>query len=152
MLVSRDRDLCHVKTQIGNWRCAIHTAIEVQLGMNNGPVQHLKCVSIHDHSNEVESLLALCHQSIDVFLKERCESHHSPWNFVDSSTGRGVFPTPTVVGLRILVRGAVKRTTVHLRVANLKSFLVAHSCIPFSACCTCLFIVSRQHPNKQIDR
>ena len=25
------------------------------------------------------------------FLKERCESHHNPRNFVDSTTGRGVF-------------------------------------------------------------
>ena len=30
------------------------------------------------------------------FLNERCESHHSPRNFVDSSTGRSVFPVLTM--------------------------------------------------------
>ena len=48
------------------------------------------------------------------FLKDRCESHHNPRNFVDSSTGRGVFPILTVWGLSILTRGAVKCMTLHL--------------------------------------
>ena len=60
------------------------------------------------------------------FLKERCESHHNPRNFVDSSTGRGVFSILTVGGLWILTRGAVKCMTLHLWSTNLKPFLVAH--------------------------
>ena len=32
------------------------------------------------------------------FLNERCESHHSPRNFVDSSTGKDVFPILTTGG------------------------------------------------------
>ena len=86
------------------------------------------------------------------FLKERCESHHNPRNFVDSSTGRGVFPILTVGCLWILTRGAVKCMTLHLWAANLKPFLVAHSCMEFTACCKCLFMVSRERPRKQIDR
>ena len=38
------------------------------------------------------------------FLKERCESHHSPRNFVDSSTGRSVSPIVIVGGLVALCR------------------------------------------------
>ena len=64
------------------------------------------------------------------FLKERCESHHSPRYLVDSSTGRGVFPILMLESLWTLDRGAVKCTTLHLWAANLKPFLVGHSCRP----------------------
>ena len=85
-------------------------------------------------------------------LKERCESHHSPRYFVDSSTGRSVSLILIVWGLWTLYRGAVKCTTLHLRVANLNPFLVAHSCMAFTACCRCLSMVSRERPRKQIAR
>ena len=49
-------------------------------------------------------------------------------------------------------RGAVKCMTLHLWAANLKAFLVAHSCMAFTACCRCLFMVSREGPRKQIAR
>ena len=45
------------------------------------------------------------------FLNERCESHHSPRNFVGSSTGRSVFPILTMGGLWARDRGAVKCMT-----------------------------------------
>ena len=83
------------------------------------------------------------------FLNERCESHHSPRNFVDSSTGRCVFPILTMGGLWARARGAVKCTTLHLWAANLKPFLVAHSSMAFTACCRCLSMVSRERPLKQ---
>ena len=86
------------------------------------------------------------------FLNERCESHHSPRNFVDSSTGRSVFPILTMGGLWAWDRGAVKCMTLHLWAANLKPFLVAHSCMAFTACCRCLSMVSRKRPRKQIAR
>ena len=86
------------------------------------------------------------------FLNERCESHQSPRNFVDSSTGRSVFPILTMGGLWARDRGAVKCTTLHLWAANLKPFLVAHSCMEFTACCRCLSMVSRERPRKQIAR
>ena len=87
------------------------------------------------------------------FLKERCESsHHSPRNLVDSSTGRGVLPILMLGSLWTFDRGAVKCTTLHLWAANLKPFLVAHSCIAFTACCKCLSVVSKERPRKQIDR
>ena len=86
------------------------------------------------------------------FLNERCESHHSPRNFVDSSTGRSVFPILTMGGLWARAHGAVKCTTLHLWAANLKPFLVAHSCMAFTACCRCLSMVSRERPLKQIAR
>ena len=73
------------------------------------------------------------------FLNERCESHHSPRNFVDSSTGRSVFPILTMGGLWARDRGAVKCMTLHLWAANLKPFLVAHSSMAFTACCRCLW-------------
>ena len=85
-------------------------------------------------------------------LKERCESHHSPRNFVDSSTGRSVSLILIVGGLWTLYRGAVKCTTLHLWVANLNPFLVAHSCMAFTACCRCLSMVSRERPRKHIAR
>ena len=71
------------------------------------------------------------------FLNER--SHHSPRNFVDFSTGRSVFPIITVGGLWARDRGAVKCMTLHLWTANLKPFLVAHSCMAFTACCKCIY-------------
>ena len=77
------------------------------------------------------------------FLNERCESHHSPRNFVDSSTGRSVFSILTMGGLWARDRGAVKCMTLHLWAANLKPFLVAHSCMAFTACCRCLYGVQR---------
>ena len=86
------------------------------------------------------------------FLNERCESHHSPRNFVDSSTGRSVFPILTMGGLWAPDRGAVKCMTLYLWAANLKPFLVAHSCMAFTACCRCLSMVSRKRPRKQIAR
>ena len=86
------------------------------------------------------------------FLKERCKSHHSPRNFVDSSTGRGVFPILMLGSPWTLDQGAVKCTTLLLWAANLKPFLVAHSCIAFTACCKCLSMVSKESPRKQIDR
>ena len=76
------------------------------------------------------------------FLNERCESHHSPRNFMDSSTSRSVFPILTMGGIWARDRGAVKCMTLHLWAANLKSFLVAHSCMAFTAC-RCLYGVQR---------
>ena len=73
------------------------------------------------------------------FLKESCESHHSPRNFIDSSTGRNVFPILIVGGLWTLDWGAVKCMTLHFWAANLKPFLVTHSCIASTACCKCLY-------------
>ena len=75
-------------------------------------------------------------------LKERCESHHRPRNFVDSSTGRSVPLILIVGGLWALYGGAVKCTTLHLWAANLNPFFVAHSCMAFTACCRCLSMVS----------
>ena len=83
------------------------------------------------------------------FLNDRCESHHSPRNFVDYSTGRSVFPIVTMGGLWARDCGAVKCMTLHLWAANLKPFLVAHSCMVFTACCRCISMVSREHPRKQ---
>ena len=76
-------------------------------------------------------------------LKERCESHHSPRNFVDSSTGRGVSLILIMGGLWALCQGEVKCTTLHLWAANPNPFLIAHSCMAFTACCRCLSMVSR---------
>ena len=86
------------------------------------------------------------------FLNERCESHHSPRIFVDSSTSRSVFPILTMGGLWARHLGGVKCMTLHLWAANLKPFLVAHSCMAFTACCRCLSMVSRERPRKQIAR
>ena len=84
------------------------------------------------------------------FLNEGCESHHSPRNFVDSSTGRSVFPILTMGGLWARDRGAVKCMTLHLWAANLKPFLVAHSPMAFTVCYRCLSMVSRERPQKQM--
>ena len=86
------------------------------------------------------------------FLNERPESHHSPRNFMDSSTGRSVSPVLTMGGLWARDRGAVKCMTLHLSTVNLKPFLVAHSSMAFTACCRCLSMVSRERPRKQIAR
>ena len=42
--------------------------------------------------------------------------------------------------------------TLHLWAANLNPFLVAHSCIEFTACYKCLSMMSRERPWKQIAR
>ena len=86
------------------------------------------------------------------FLKERWESYQSLRNFVDSSTGRGVFPILVFGGHWTLVQGAVKCTTLHLWATNLKPFPVAHSCMALTACCKCLSMVSKERPQKQITR
>ena len=86
------------------------------------------------------------------FLNERCESHHSPRNPVDSSTDRSVFPILTMGGLWAWDQGAEKWMTLHLWAANLKPFFVAHSCMAFTAYCRCLSMVSRERPWKQIAR
>ena len=77
-----------------------------------------------------------CLQHTDVFLKWEVRVLPHPRNFVDSSTGRSVFPILTMGGLWTQDRGAVKCTTLHLWAANLKTF--AHSCMEFTACCRCL--------------
>ena len=79
-----------------------------------------------------------------------CESHHSPRNFADSSTGSNVSPIMIAGGLWILDSGAVKCMILHLWAANLKPFLVVHSCAAFTACCICLSMVPRERPWKQI--
>ena len=86
------------------------------------------------------------------FLNDRWKSHHNPRNLVDSSTGRSVLPIHTVGNLWALERCAVKCTTLNLWAANLKPFLVAHSCMAFTACCKCLSMVSRERPRKQMAR
>ena len=89
------------------------------------------------------------------FLNERCESHHSPRDFIDSSTGRRVLPILTAGGLWDLDQSEIKCMTLHLWAANLKPFLVTHSCIAFTACCKCLYSVQgapRERPRKQIAR
>ena len=78
------------------------------------------------------------------FLNERRESHHSPRNFVDSTTGRSVSPIPIIGGLWARDCGAVKCMTLHLWAANLKPFLIAHSSMALTACCRCLSMVSRE--------
>ena len=86
-------------------------------------------------------------------LKEVCKFHHSPRNFVDSSTGRGVS--------LILIMGGVSGLCVRLQwnvqlyflwAANLNTFFVARFCMAFIACCRCLSMVSRERPRKQIAR
>ena len=86
------------------------------------------------------------------FLNVKCESHQSPRIFIDSPTGRRVLPILTAGGLWALDWGAVKCMTLHLWAANLKPFLVAHSCIAFTAGCKCRSMVSRECPQKQIAR
>ena len=95
------------------------------------------------------SLHCVC-SSLMCFLNEKCESHHSRRNFVDSSTGKSAFPILTMGGLWTRDCGAVKCMTLHLWAANLKPLLVAHSCVAFTACCRCIFMMSRERPRKQI--
>ena len=85
------------------------------------------------------------------FLNDRRVSHHNPRNLVDSSTGRSVFPIRTVRGLWARERDAVKCTTLNLWAANLKPFLVAHSCMAFTACCKCLSMASIQGASTKTD-
>ena len=85
-------------------------------------------------------------------LRASLHCAHKPRNFVDSSTGRGVFPILTVGGLWILTRGAVKCMTLHLWAANLKPFLVAHPCMEFTACFKCLWCPGSDHENRLTGR
>ena len=110
---------------------------------------HFKCATTQ---MRLRSSLHSVFSALMCFLKERCESHQSPTNFVDSSTGRGVLPILIFGGRWTLVRGAVKCTTLHLWAANLKPFPVTHSCMALTACCKCLSMVSRERPRKQIAR
>ena len=84
--------------------------------------------------------------------RKKCESHHSPKNFVDSSTGGDVSPILITGGLWTLDRVALKCMTLHLWAANLKPFLVAHPCIAFTACSIFFYMVSSGCPRKQIAR
>ena len=108
---------------------------------------------VSDHSDEVESLLTLCLQHTDVFLKWEV------WVPPEPKELRGLLHRQKCVSnphkptsLWARDRGAMKFTTLHLWAANLKPFLVAHSCIEFTACCRCLSMVSRERPRKQIAR
>ena len=62
-------------SQVGVWCRAIHNATIVKLEKNNGTVQHQERVSVpspfqvSNHSDQVESLLALCLQHTDLLLK-----------------------------------------------------------------------------------
>ena len=140
--VGRYLMLCHIQyihslAWIGQWPCIASgeclcprpTSSVRPLGWGWGPPCCLQC-----------------------FLKERCESHQSLRNFVDSSTGRGVLPILIFGGRWTLVRGAVKCMTLHLWAANLKPFSVAHPCMALTACCKCLSMVSRERPQNQIAR
>ena len=80
------------------------------------------------------------------FFNERCESHHSLRNFIDSS-GRSVLPILTAEGLWALDRGAVKCMTaiVDCKLETIPSRT-------FTACWKCLYMVSTVSPRKQIAR
>ena len=128
----------------------------VKLWTNNGTGYSIKSVSLSPPHFKwattrmrLRASLQCVFSTLMCFLNERLESHHSPRNFVDSSTGRIVFPILTMGGLWSRDRGAVKCMTLHLWVANLKPFLVAHSCMAFTACCRCFSMVSRKRPLKQ---
>ena len=108
---------------------------------------HFKCATTR---RRFRASLHCVFNTLMCFLKERCESHHSPRNFVESLTGRNVSPILIAGDLGTLDRGAVKCVTLHLWAANLKPFLVAHSCMAFTPCCKCLSMVSRERPRKQI--
>ena len=84
-------------------------------------------------------------------LKERCESHHSPRNVVDSSMAEVCFQS-SQWGISQPETVVQWNAWLHLWAANLKPFLVAHSCMAFTACCRCLSMVSRERPRKQIAR
>ena len=53
-------------------------------------------------------------------------------------------------GIWVQDRGAVKCTTLHLWATNLKPFLVAHSCMAFTACCKYLAMVFRERPQNRL--
>ena len=137
---------------------AIHNATIVQLGANDGPVCIRSVVMSPPHFEwattrmRLRASLHFVFSTLLCFLNERCESHHSPGNFVYSSTGRSVFPILTVGGFWARDRRAVKCMTLHLWAANLKPFLVAHSFMAFTACCKCLSMLSRERPWKQTAR
>ena len=52
------------------------------------------------------------------FLKARCESRHSPRNFVDSSTGRGVFPILMFGGLGECMGCEISRISSYQSLTN----------------------------------
>ena len=84
------------------------------------------------------------------FFIEGRESHHSMRNFVDSSTGRGVFPILMLGGLWILDRGAVKCTNFCTFSSKPKTV----PCCPFLYGIYCLlkmFMVSRDCQWKLFD-
>ena len=73
------------------------------------------------------------------------------------TTAQGILLIPQLAGVchqswLCGASGAVKCTTLHLCAANLNPFLVAHSCMAFTACCRCLSMVSMERPRKQIAR
>ena len=75
--------------------------------------------------------------------------HHSPRNFIYSTTGRNVSPILIAGSLWTVDRGAAKCMTLHLWVKKLKPFPVANYHMVFTACCTCLSMVFRdRHPNR----
>ena len=67
------------------------------------------------------------------FLKERCESHHSPRNFIDSSTGRGV-SNPHIWGSSNLGSGCSEMYDFALVDGKSKAI----PCCPFLYCINCL--------------
>ena len=130
------------------WCCAIHNATIVKLGKTNGTVQNQECLCPLLISSERPlgwgwEPPCTVFSTLVCFLNERCESQHSPRNFVDSSNGRSVFPVLTMGDFWARDRGAVKCMTLHLWATNLKPFLVVHSCMAFTACCKCIYGVQR---------
>ena len=67
---------------------------------------HFKCATTR---MRLRASLHLVFSALMCFLNERRESHQSPRNFVDSSTGRGVLSILTVGGRWVLERVAVIR-------------------------------------------
>ena len=102
---------------------------------------HFKCATTQ---MRLRASLHSAFSALMCFLREGCESHQNPRNFVDSFTGRGMLSILRVGGRWTLKRGAVKCTTLHLWAANLKPFIVAHSCMILTACCKCLSMVVLQ--------
>ena len=87
------------------------------LGKASGVCLYPYPLQVCNYTHEVDDLLAMGFKYL-CLLKERCESHHKPKNFIESSTGRMVFPILTVVGLWTLDQGVVKCMTLHLWAAN----------------------------------
>ena len=81
------------------------------IGTNNGTVQHQECVSVPSPFKwattrmRLRASLHCVFSTLMCFLNERWESHHSPRNFVDSSTGKSVFQILTMGGLWARDRG-----------------------------------------------